>query len=434
MSDRLSIHDNRTGNKHELDLSYGTHVDAGSAISASDLREIKTSDRDFGVLVHDPGFMNTSACKSSITFIDGNTGTLLYRGYPIEALAEKSTYLEVAYLLLHGELPISSELDEWTTDITNHTFLNEKIKKFLDGFRYDAHPMGILVSALAALSTFYPKSRNVHDQDIRDRSIRRLIAKIPTLAAFAYRYSVGLPYAYPDNDLSYSANFLNMMFRATETKYDADPVLERTLDVCLILHADHEQNCSTSAMRAVGSSDADPYVSVSAATAALYGPLHGGANERVLGMLAEIGNVKNIGHYIDKVKQGEFRLMGFGHRVYKNLDPRAKILKELAEKVFEVTGRNRLLDVAMELEKVALNDEYFVKRKLYPNVDFYSGIIYQAMGIPVEMFPVLFAIARTSGWLSHWEEMRKDPELRIARPRQLYTGYAKRDYVQLASR
>ena len=378
--------------------------------------------------------MNTSACKSSITFIDGNTGTLLYRGYPIEALAEKSTYLEVAYLLLHGELPISSELDEWTTDITNHTFLNEKIKKFLDGFRYDAHPMGILVSALAALSTFYPKSRNVHDQDIRDRSIRRLIAKIPTLAAFAYRYSVGLPYAYPDNDLSYSANFLNMMFRATETKYDADPVLERTLDVCLILHADHEQNCSTSAMRAVGSSDADPYVSVSAATAALYGPLHGGANERVLEMLAEIGNVKNIGHYIDKVKQGEFRLMGFGHRVYKNLDPRAKILKELAEKVFEVTGRNRLLDVAMELEKVALNDEYFVKRKLYPNVDFYSGIIYQAMGIPVEMFPVLFAIARTSGWLSHWEEMRKDPELRIARPRQLYTGYAKRDYVQLASR
>ena len=434
MSDRLSIHDNRTGNKRELDLSYGTHVDAGSAISASDLREIKTSDHDFGVLVHDPGFMNTSACKSSITFIDGNTGTLLYRGYPIEALAEKSTYLEVAYLLLHGELPISSELDEWTTDITNHTFLNEKIKKFLDGFRYDAHPMGILVSALAALSTFYPKSRNVHDQDIRDRSIRRLIAKIPTLAAFAYRYSVGLPYAYPDNDLSYSANFLNMMFRATETKYDADPVLERTLDVCLILHADHEQNCSTSAMRAVGSSDADPYVSVSAATAALYGPLHGGANERVLGMLAEIGNVKNIGHYIDKVKQGEFRLMGFGHRVYKNLDPRAKILKELAEKVFEVTGRNRLLDVAMELEKVALNDEYFVKRKLYPNVDFYSGIIYQAMGIPVEMFPVLFAIARTSGWLSHWEEMRKDPELRIARPRQLYTGYAKRDYVQLASR
>lgn len=434
MSDRLSIHDNRTGNKHELDLSYGTHVDAGSAISASDLRGIKTSDHDFGVLVHDPGFMNTSACKSSITFIDGNTGTLLYRGYPIEALAEKSTYLEVAYLLLHGELPISAELDEWTTDITNHTFLNEKIKKFLDGFRYDAHPMGILVSALAALSTFYPKSRNVYDQDIRDRSIRRLIAKIPTLAAFAYRYSVGLPYAYPDNDLSYSANFLNMMFRATETKYDADPVLERTLDVCLILHADHEQNCSTSAMRAVGSSDADPYVSVSAATAALYGPLHGGANERVLEMLAEIGNVKNIGHYIDKVKQGEFRLMGFGHRVYKNLDPRAKILKELAEKVFEVTGRNRLLDVAMELEKVALNDEYFVKRKLYPNVDFYSGIIYQAMGIPVEMFPVLFAIARTSGWLSHWEEMRKDPELRIARPRQLYTGYAKRDYVQLASR
>lgn len=434
MTDHLSINDNRTGGKHELTLSYGTHVNAGSAISAKDLREIKTSDQDFGVLVHDPGFMNTSACKSSITFIDGDAGVLLYRGYPIEELAAKSTYLEVAYLLLHGELPNESELSIWTTDITNHTFLNEKIKKFLDGFRYDAHPMGILVSALASLSTFYPKSRNVHDEEIRARSIRRLIAKIPTLAAFAYRYSVGLPYAYPDNDLSYSANFLNMMFRATETKYEPDPVLERTLDVLLILHADHEQNCSTSAMRAVGSSDADPYVSVSAATAGLYGPLHGGANERVLEMLREIGTVNNIGSYIEKVKQGEFRLMGFGHRVYKNFDPRAKILKNLAEQVFEVTGRNELLDIAIELEKVALNDEYFVKRKLYPNVDFYSGIIYQAMGIPVEMFPVLFAIARTSGWLSHWEEMREDPELRIARPRQIYMGYPKREYVKIDAR
>ena len=434
MSDRLSINDTRTGSKHELSLSYGTHVNAGSAITAKNLREIKTSDDDFGVLVHDPGFMNTSACKSSITFIDGDAGILLYRGYPIEELAAKSTYLEVAYLLLHGELPNKSELDVWTTDITNHTFLNEKIKKFLDGFRYDAHPMGILVSSLASLSTFYPKSRNVHDEEIRARSIRRLIAKIPTLAAFAYRYSVGLPYAYPDNDLSYSANFLNMMFRATETKYDPDPVLERTLDILLILHADHEQNCSTSAMRVVGSSDADPYVSVSAATAGLYGPLHGGANERVLEMLAEIGSVKNIASYIEKVKQGEFRLMGFGHRVYKNFDPRANILKNLAEQVFEVTARNELLDIAIELEKVALNDEYFVKRKLYPNVDIYSGIIYQAMGIPVEMFPVLFAIARTSGWLSHWDEMRKDPELRIARPRQIYTGYPRREYVKIGVR
>ncbi|MAT08538.1 MAG: citrate synthase [Dehalococcoidia bacterium] len=434
MADSLSINDTRTGNKHELSLSYGTHVNAGSAISAKDLREIKTSDDDFGVLVHDPGFMNTSACKSSITYIDGDAGILLYRGYPIEELAAKSTYLEVAYLLLHGELPNESELNIWTTDITNHTFLNEKIKNFLDGFRYDAHPMGILVSSLASLSTFYPKSRNVQDEEIRARSIRRLIAKIPTLAAFAYRYSVGLPYAYPDNDLSYSANFLNMMFRATETKYDPDPVLERTLDILLILHADHEQNCSTSAMRAVGSSDADPYVSVSAATAGLYGPLHGGANERVLEMLAEIGSVKNIASYIEKVKQGEFRLMGFGHRVYKNFDPRANILKKLAEQVFEVTAKNELLDIAIELEKVALNDEYFVKRKLYPNVDFYSGIIYQAMGIPVEMFPVLFAIARTSGWLSHWDEMRKDPELKIARPRQIYTGYPRREYVQIGTR
>ena len=434
MVDKLSINDNRTGNKHELPLLYGTHVNAGSAISAKDLRDIKTSEKDFGVLVHDPGFMNTSACKSSITFIDGDSGVLLYRGYPIEELASKSTYLEVAYLLLHGELPDESEYGLWNTDITNHTFLNEKIKKFLDGFRYDAHPMGILVSSLASLSTFYPKSRNVHDPKIRAKSIRRLIAKIPTLAAFAYRYSVGLPYAYPDNDLSYSANFLNMMFRTTDAKYQPDPVLEKALDVLLILHADHEQNCSTSALRAVGSSDADPYVSVSAATAGLYGPLHGGANERVLEMLAEIGTVKKVGSYIEKVKQGEFRLMGFGHRVYKNFDPRAKILKNLASQVFEVTGKNKFLDIALELEKIALNDEYFIKRKLYPNVDFYSGIIYQAMGIPVEMFPVLFAIARTSGWLSHWEEMRNDPELRIARPRQIYTGYPDRGYVNMDSR
>jgi citrate synthase len=434
MTDSLTITDNRTGESYDVPVFAGTYPDKGSAIKSSDLRQIKTSGDDFGLLGHDPGFTNTASCQSGITYIDGDAGILRYHGYPIEELAAKSTYLEVAYLLVHGQLPSTSELQTWTYDITHHTIINEKIKRFLDGFHYDAHPMGILVSAVAALSTFYPKSRNVHDEDVRKRSIRRLIAKMPTLSAFAYRYSSGQPYAYPDNDLSYSANFLNMIFRTTEPRYSADPILERALDVLFILHADHEQNCSTSAMRSVGSSDADPYVSVSAATAALYGPLHGGANEAVVRMLTEIGDVKRVPEFIRKVKAREFRLMGFGHRVYKSYDPRAKILRELAEQVFDVCGRNPLIDVAVELERIALEDEFFVERSLYPNVDFYSGIIYQAMGFPSSMFPVLFAIPRTSGWLAHWEEMRNDPELRIARPRQVYTGAAERSYVPIGDR
>ena len=434
MADSLSITDSRTGEKYEVPIFAGTFPDRGSAINASELRRIRASEEDFGLLAHDPGFLNTSSCRSRITFIDGDAGILRYRGYSIEQLAANSTYLEVAYLLINGELPTDSQLSAWTHDITHHTIINEKIKRFLDGFHYNAHPMGILVSAVAALSTFYPKSRDVHDQSVRSRSIMRLIAKMPTLAAFAYRYNAGQPYAYPDNDLSYSGNFLNMMFKATELKYRPDPVLERALDVLFVLHADHEQNCSTSAMRNVGSSDADPYVSVSAAVAALYGPLHGGANEAVLRMLTEIGDVRNVPEYVRRVKSREFRLMGFGHRVYKSYDPRARILRELAEQVFEVCGRNPLIEVATELEKIALQDEFFVERGLYPNVDFYSGIIYQAMGFPISMFPVLFAIPRTSGWLAHWEEMRNDPELRIARPRQVYSGESERSYVPLAER
>ena len=434
MADSLSITDSRTGEKYEVPIFAGTFPDRGSAINASELRRIRASEEDFGLLAHDPGFLNTSSCRSRITFIDGDAGILRYRGYSIEQLAANSTYLEVAYLLINGELPTESQLSAWTYDITHHTIINEKIKRFLDGFHYNAHPMGILVSAVAALSTFYPKSRDVHDQSVRSRSIMRLIAKMPTLAAFAYRYNAGQPYAYPDNDLSYSGNFLNMMFKATELKYRPDPVLERALDVLFVLHADHEQNCSTSAMRNVGSSDADPYVSVSAAVAALYGPLHGGANEAVLRMLTEIGDVRNVPEYVRRVKSREFRLMGFGHRVYKSYDPRARILRELAEQVFEVCGRNPLIEVATELEKIALQDEFFVERGLYPNVDFYSGIIYQAMGFPISMFPVLFAIPRTSGWLAHWEEMRNDPELRIARPRQVYSGESERSYVPLADR
>ncbi len=434
MADSLSITDSRTGEIYEVPIFAGTFPDRGSAINASELRRIRASEEDFGLLAHDPGFLNTSSCRSRITFIDGDAGILRYRGYSIEQLAANSNYLEVAYLLINGELPTGSQLAAWTYDITHHTIINEKIKRFLDGFHYNAHPMGILVSAVAALSTFYPKSRDVHDQSVRSRSIMRLIAKMPTLAAFAYRYNAGQPYAYPDNDLSYSGNFLNMMFKATELKYRPDPVLERALDVLFVLHADHEQNCSTSAMRNVGSSDADPYVSVSAAVAALYGPLHGGANEAVLRMLTEIGDVRNVPEYIRRVKSREFRLMGFGHRVYKSYDPRAKILRELAEQVFEVCGRNPLIEVATELEKIALEDEFFVERGLYPNVDFYSGIIYQAMGFPISMFPVLFAIPRTSGWLAHWEEMRNDPELRIARPRQVYSGEAERSYVPLSER
>ena len=431
MTDSLTITDNRTGDSYDVPVFAGTFADRGSAIKALDLRQVKTSDGDFGLLGHDPGFTNTSSCRSGITFIDGDAGILRYRGYPIEQLAESSTYLEVAYLLVHGELPGVTDLEEWTYDITHHTIINEKIKRFLDGFHHDAHPMGILVSAAAALSTFYPKSRDVHDEPVRKRSIRRLIAKMPTLAAFAYRYSSGKPYAYPDNDLNYPANFLNMMFRTTEPKYSADPVLERALDVLFILHADHEQNCSTSAMRNVGSSDADPYVSVSAATAALYGPLHGGANEAVLRMLTEIGDVKKVPEYMRKVKAREFRLMGFGHRVYKSYDPRAKILRDLAEQVFEVCGRNPLIDVAVELERIALEDEFFVDRGLYPNVDFYSGIIYQAMGFPTAMFPVLFAIPRTAGWLAQWGEMLSDSDQRIARPRQVYAGSDQREFARI---
>ena len=434
MSDTLKIRDDRTGSEHEIPVTWGTYREYGSAIPATSFRPFKTSKEDFGLLTYDPGLTNTASCKSGVTFIDGERGILRYRGYPIEQLAEKSSYLEVAYLLIHGDLPSSSELDQWVRSITHHTIIHEQIKRFLDGFHHDAHPMGILVSTVAALSTFYPESRDIHDPEIRTKQVHRLIAKMPTLAAFAHRYSVGLPYTYPDNDLSYAGNFLSMMFQITGPKYSPDPVLERVLDVLFILHADHEQNCSTNAMRSVGSSDADPYVSVSAATAALYGPLHGGANEQVLRMLNEIGHVKHVPEYVSRARSGDYRLMGFGHRVYKNYDPRARILRGLAEQVFDVTGRNPLLDIAIELERIAREDEYFVTRNLYPNVDFYSGIIYQAMGFPVEMFPVLFAIPRTSGWLAHWLEMRDDPELKIVRPRQVYTGHDTRDYVLLDQR
>jgi citrate synthase len=422
MPDTVTITDNRTGKSYEIPIVYGTYPTYGATIRAAELRKIKASEDDFGLMTYDPGFTNTAACKSSITFIDGEKGILRYRGYPIQDLAEAFTFLEVAYLLLRGELPNPEELDWWTWEITHHTIIHENVKKFMEGFRYDAHPMGMLVGTVAALSTFYPESRKIDDPDNRERQIVRLIAKMPTIAAFAFRYGIGMPYAYPDNDLSYAGNFLNMMFKMTEPKYRPDPVLEKALDVLFILHADHEQNCSTSVMRNIGSSHADPYVSVAGAAAALYGPLHGGANEAVLRMLEEIGDVKNVPAYVERVKGGDFRLMGFGHRVYKNYDPRARILKELAEQVFEVTGKSPLIDIAVELEKVALEDDYFVGRKLYPNVDFYSGIIYQAMGFPTAMFPVLFAIPRTAGWLAQWQEMLEDQDQRIARPRQVYTG------------
>jgi len=434
MADTLTIIDNRTGKRYELPIRYGTYPTYGANIPGAELRQIKASDDDFGLLSYDPAFMNTASCKSSITFIDGERGILRYRGYPIEQLAERSTYLESAYLVLNGELPTEAELREWTREVTHHTLIHESIKKFMDGFHYDAHPMGILVSTVAALSTFYPEARNVQDAETRRHQIVRLIAKMPTIAAFAYRHRMGLPYAYPDNDLSFTGNFLSMMFRMTESRYHPEPVLERALDVLFILHLDHEQNCSTNAMRNVGSSLADPYVCVAAAAAALYGPLHGGANEQVLRMLREIGTKDRVPEYVKRAKQGEFRLMGFGHRVYKNYDPRARILKDMAQQVLDVTGRSPLLDVAMELERIALEDEYFVSRRLYPNVDFYSGIIYQAMGFPVEMFPVLFAIPRTAGWLAQWQEMLTDPEQRIARPRQIYTGPDARDYVPISER
>jgi citrate synthase len=434
MPDSLTITDNRTGKTYELPISYATYPEYGASIKAIDLRKIKVSDADFGLLTYDPAFMNTASCRSAITFIDGDRGILRYRGYPIDQLAEKSTFLEVAYLILRGELPTADQLKNWTHQVTHHTLIHENIKKFIDGFHYDAHPMGMLVSTVAALSTFYPDSRNVTDLESQNRQIRRLIAKLPTISAFIYRHSIGRPYVYPDNDLTYTGNFLNMMFNMTGGKYRPDATLERALEVLFILHVDHEQNCSANAMRSVGSSHADPYVSLAGAAAALYGPLHGGANEQVLRMLREIGTRDRVPSYIQRAKAGEFRLMGFGHRVYKNYDPRARILKKMAGDVLERTGSTPLLDVAMELERIALEDDYFVSRKLYPNVDFYSGIIYQAMGFPVDMFPVLFAIPRTAGWLAQWQELMGDGDQKIARPRQVYTGADTREYVPVNKR
>ena len=423
----LTITDNRTGNSYEVPIENG-------AVNAMQFRQIKVDADDFGLVTYDPGFANTASVKSKVSLVDGEKGILRYRGYPIEQLAEQSSFLETAYLLFRGELPSESALETWRSDVTHHTFINENVKKLMDGFRYDAHPMGIFVSTVSALSTFYPEAKNLEDDDTRRYQIHRLIAKAPTIAAFAYRHMIGLPYVYPDNDLSYAGNFLNMMFKTTQVRYEPDPVLEHALDVLFILHADHGQNCSTSAMRAVGSSGVDPYSAMAAAAAALYGPLHGGANEAVLRMLREIGDVKHIPDYIKRVKNKEVRLMGFGHRVYKNYDPRARIIKKIAEHVFGVTGRNPLIDMALELERIALEDEYFVSHKLYPNVDFYSGIIYEAMGFPIQMFPVLFAIGRTPGWLAQWEEGHLDTEQRIARPRQLYLGEDERDYVPIEKR
>jgi len=418
-TDMLTVRDERTGQSYVIPIHDGT-------IRATDLSRIRTSADDPGLMTYDPGLMSTAAVKSAITFIDGDKGILRYRGYPIEEVAERSSFLEVAYLLLEGELPTDQQLAEWSDTITHHTFLHENIKKFIDGFRHDAHPMGILMSTVAALSTFYPEAKRIQDKPLRRSQIVRLIAKMPTIAAFAYRHAVGLPYSYPDNDLAYVGNFLNMMWKTTELKYKPDPILERALEILFILHADHEQNCSTSTVRVVGSSRADPYSAVAAGVGALYGPLHGGANEQVLRMLEGIGSLERVPEHIARVKAGELRLMGFGHRVYKSYDPRARLIKRVAEQVFTVTGRNPLLDIALELEKIALEDEYFIKHKLYPNVDFYSGLIYQAMGFPVEMFPVLFAIGRTPGWLAQWEEGLLDPDQRISRPRQIYTGRAER--------
>jgi len=417
--DTLTVTDNRTGTSYELPIQDG-------AIRATDLRKIKAGSEDFGIVSYDPGFMNTAACRSAITFIDGEKGILRYRGYPIEEIAEKKTFLDVAYLLLNGEFPTAEQSDGWVDQITHHTFLHENIKKFIDGFQHDAHTMGILLSTVGALSPFYPEAKKIFDEETRKKQIVRLIAKTPTIAAFAYRHATGLPYVYPDNELGYAANFLSMLWKTTELKYQPDPILARALDVLFVLHADHEQNCSTSTMRVIGSSQPDPYSAAAGAISALYGPLHGGANEQVVRMLEGIGSVRNIPDHIKRVKAGELRLMGFGHRVYKNYDPRARIIKRVAEEVFSVTGRNPLIDIAIELEKIALEDEYFISRKLYPNVDFYSGIIYQAMRFPVEMFPVLFAIGRMPGWLAQWQEGILDPEQKIARPLQLYTGSEER--------
>ena len=427
-SETLTIVDNRTGKSYEIPIENGT-------VRAIDLRKIRTDSEDFGLMAYDPGFMNTAACKSRITFIDSDKGILRYRGYPIEQLAEKSTFLEVAYLLYFGELPTQNQLDEFVNIVLSHTLIHEQTKKFIDGFRHDAHPMGMFLSTVAALSTFYKEGKNIFDAQNRLIQFERMVAKMPTIAAFCYRHSVGMPFVYPDGDLSYPANFLSMMFKGTQLRYKPNPVLEHALDVLFILHVDHEQNCSTTTMRGIGSSHCDPFTALAGAAAALYGPLHGGANEAVLRMLMEIGTKDRIPEFIRRVKAGEgARLMGFGHRVYKNYDPRARIIKQVAFEVLEVTGRSPLLDMALEMERIALEDDYFVSRKLYPNVDFYSGIIYQAMGFPVDMFPVLFAIPRTPGWLSQWEEQILDPEQRIVRPRQVYLGSAERDYVPMAAR
>ncbi len=425
--DTLTVTDNRTGKQYEIPIEDGT-------IRATELRKIKVADDDFGLMTYDPAYMATASCRSAITFIDGDQGILEYRGYPIEQLAEKSSYLEVAYLLIHGELPTSGQLAEWTHEVTIHTFVHENIKEFMQGFRYDAHPMGMLLASVGALSTFYPEASRIKDAECRDMQVVRLIAKMPTLAAFSYRHNRGMPYVYPDNDLSYAGNFLSMIYKMTELKYEPDPRLERALDILFILHADHEQNCSTSAVRSVGSSQVDPYSAVAAGVAALYGPLHGGANEAVLRMLRRIEATDNVPDFIKGVKEGKERLMGFGHRVYKNFDPRARIIKKACDDVFEVTGKNPLLDIATELEKIALEDDYFISRKLYPNVDFYSGLIYEALGMPVEMFPVLFAIGRTSGWIAQWLEMIDDSEQKISRPRQIYTGPRTLDYVPINER
>src|SRR3954451_22324665 len=427
MADTISVTDNRTGKTYELPIQDGT-------IRAMDLRQIKEKPDDFGLMSYDPAFMNTANTHSAITFIDGDKGILLYRGYPIAQLAEESDFLETSYLILFGELPTASQQQTWVREITQHTMLHENVKRLMEGFQYDAHPMGIFLSTVGALSTFYPEAKQIFDKKSRLKQTHRLIAKVPSIAAYAFRHSIGRPYVYPDNELSFTGNFLNMLFKMTELKYQVNPVLERALEILFILHADHEQNCSTSAMRGIGSSHVDPYSAMAGAVAALYGPLHGGANEAVLRMLNEIGSLQNIPGFIKRVKAGDGRLMGFGHRVYKSYDPRATIIKRTADQVFEVTGRNPLLDIALELDRIALEDEYFVTRKLYPNVDFYSGLIYQAMGFPVTMFPVLFAIPRTAGWIAQWEEMLLDPEQKIARPRQIYTGATRRDYVPLAQR
>ncbi len=426
-AETLTVTDNRTGRSYELPIADGT-------VRAMDLRQIKTGEEDFGLMAYDPAYTNTASCRSAITYIDGDAGILQHRGYPIEQLCEHSSYLELAYLLIQGTLPTEAQLQEWVHQITIHTFVHENVKDFMQGFRYDANPMGMLVASVGALSTFYPDANQIRDEEIRAIQIIRLLAKMPTLAAFAFRHNMGQPYVYPDNDLDYAGNFLGMMYKMTELKYSPDPRLARALDVLFILHADHEQNASTSAVRSVGSTQVDPYSAVAAGVAALYGPLHGGANEAALRMLGRIERVENIPDFLEGVKAGKERLMGFGHRVYRNYDPRARIIRKYLDDVFEVRGKSPLLDVATELEKRALDDEYFTSRKLYPNVDFYSGLIYEALGLPVAMFPVMFAIGRTSGWIAQWLEMVQDPEQKIARPRQIYTGERDRDYVPVRQR